>query len=213
MVGASSRISRSLRSSRRTAITGSCQSPGRKPRGVTNPIASRWYALNSPIQVEGRAPPALSGVTEAVLFLQVVNGEVKGPQVFNMLWNHTEKAVINEPSYKAVFSDWTRLRGALQRAAAERAPQDKVDALKAERAEVEKKLNAWTGVSHIYNPEMNLDQLPRLLLESVEIEGPIQREWPPAVTKRFSSTATNAAMTNTKCEMLTASCRERIAVP
>lgn len=142
------------------------------------------YALNSPIQVEEEVPLDPSGVTEAVLFLRgPVNGEVKGPQVFNMLWNHTEKAVINEPAYKTVFSDWTRLRGALERAAAERAPQDKVDALKAERAEVEKKLNAWTGVAHIYNPEMNLDQLPRLLLESVEIEGPIQPEWPPASHK------------------------------
>ena len=36
-----------------------------------------------------------SGTTEAVLFLRgPVNGEVKGPQVFNLLWNHTDKAVI-----------------------------------------------------------------------------------------------------------------------
>ena len=142
------------------------------------------YALNSPIQVEEEVKLDPSGVTEAVLFLRgPVNGEVKGPQVFNMLWNHTEKAVITEPKYKNLFSQWTRLRGLLERAATNRAPKEEVDALKAERAVVEKKLNAWTGVANIYNPEMDLDKLPRLLLESIQIEGPIQKEWPPASHK------------------------------
>ena len=142
------------------------------------------YALNSPIQVEEEVKLDPSGVTEAVLFLRgPVNGEVKGPQVFNMLWNHTEKAVITEPKYKTLFSQWTRLRGQLERAATNRAPQKEVDALKAERAVVEKKLNAWTGVANIYNPEMDLKKLPRLLLESIEIDGPIQKEWPPASHK------------------------------
>jgi mono/diheme cytochrome c family protein len=144
------------------------------------------YALNSPIQVEEEVQLDPSGVTEATLFLRgPVNGEVKGPQVFNMLWNHTENAVIAEPAYKAVFSDWTRLRGALERAAAERAPQDKVDALLAERAEVERKLNAWTGVANIFNPAMEVEKLPRLLLESVEIEGPVQPVWPPEPHRRL----------------------------
>ena len=44
---------------------------------------------------------------------------------------------------------------------------------------LEKELNAWTGVAHIYNPEMDLDKLPRLLIESIEVSGPIQKEWPP----------------------------------
>jgi len=142
------------------------------------------YALKSPIQVEEEVKFDPSGVTEAVLFLRgPVNGEVKGPQVFNMLWNHTEKAVITEPKYKKLFSQWTRLRGLLERAATNRAPKAEVDALKAERSVVEKKLNAWTGVANIYNPEMDLDKLPRLLLESIQIEGPIQKEWPPASHK------------------------------
>lgn len=151
-------------------------------RGRTVPNKFRLrYALDSPIQVEEEVALDPSGVTEAVLFLRGPSGgEVKGPQVFNMLWNHTEKAVITEPKYGELFSHWTRLRGLLERAAAERAPQEKVDALKAERAVIEKQLNAWTGVAHIYNPDLEIDKLPRLLLESIEIEGPIQKEWPPA---------------------------------
>lgn len=144
------------------------------------------YALNSPIQVEEEVTLDPSGVTEAVLFLRgPVGGEVKGPQVFNMLWNHTEKAVIREPNYVKLFSQWTRLRGLLERAATNRAPQAEVDALKEERAAVEQALNAWTGVANIYNPELELEKLPRLLLESIEIEGPIQQEWPPASHKRL----------------------------
>ncbi|QDU96629.1 DUF1592 domain-containing protein [Lignipirellula cremea] len=139
------------------------------------------YAMNSPIQVEEQVAVNPSGVTEVVLFLRgPVNGEVKGPQVFNLLWNHTEDAVIREPNYKDLVSQWTRLRSLLERAATKRAPQAEVDALKAERAVVEKKLNAWTGPANIFNPEMDIDKLPRLLLESIEIEGPIQKEWPPA---------------------------------
>ncbi|MFT5526817.1 MAG: mono/diheme cytochrome c family protein [Pirellulaceae bacterium] len=154
-------------------------------RGRTEPNAFKLrYALNSPIQVEQEVKLDPSGVTEAMLFLRgPLNGEVKGPQVFNMLWNHTEKAVITEPDYKKVFSNWTRLRGLLERAATNRAPQAEVDALKKERSEIEKQLNAWTGVANIYNPEMDLEKLPRLLLASIEIEGPIQTEWPPVSHK------------------------------
>ncbi|MDB5334613.1 MAG: hypothetical protein JWN70_232, partial [Planctomycetaceae bacterium] len=52
--------------------------------------------------------------------------------------------------------------------------------LKKERDDLEQKLNAWTGVANIYNPEMDVEKLPRLLLDAIEIEGPIQKEWPPA---------------------------------
>jgi hypothetical protein len=154
-----------------------------RKRNALNKFQLR-YALKSPIQVVEEVELDPSGVTEAVLFLRgPTDGEVQGPQVFNMLWNHTEKAVITEPAYKNLFSQWTRLRGQLERAATNRAPQAEVDALKKERGVVETKLNAWTGVANIYNPEMVLDELPRLLLESIEIEGPIQMEWPPASHK------------------------------
>src|SRR5262249_20673051 len=39
------------------------------------------------------------------------------------------------------------------------------------------------GVMYIYNPEMDLEKLPRLLIESIELEGPVQKEWPPASHK------------------------------
>jgi hypothetical protein len=48
---------------------------------------------------------------------------------------------------------------------------------------LEKKLNDWTGVANIYNPEMDVEKLPRLLIQSIEIEGPVEKEWPPASHK------------------------------
>ncbi|MBL8826128.1 MAG: DUF1592 domain-containing protein [Planctomycetaceae bacterium] len=154
-------------------------------RSRTEPNQFRLhYAINSPIQVEHVADVDPSGVTEVVLFLRgPVNGEVKGPQVFTLLWNHTPKAVITEPEYQKLFSKWTNLRGRMEQAATRRAPTAEMDALKRERDGLEKEMNAWTGVSKIYNPEFETDKLPRLLLESIEIEGPVQKEWPPASHK------------------------------
>ena len=154
-------------------------------RGRTTENRFRFqYGMDSPIQVEAEVPVDPSGVTETTMFLRgPVNGEVKGPQVFRVLWNHTEKAVITEPEYQKLFSNWTRIRGLMEKAATDRAPEAKMNALKAERALAEKALNAWTGVAHIYNPEMDTEKLPRLQIESIELEGPVQKEWPPASHK------------------------------
>ena len=138
------------------------------------------YAMQSPIQVEQVVPVDPSGKTEVLMFLRgPVNGEVKGPQVLRLLWNHTHEAVINEPNYKNLFSQWTKLRGETEQAVTRRAPPAEMAEFKKRRGELEAKLNAWTGQAFIYNPAMDVEKLPRLLLESIEIEGPIQPEWPP----------------------------------
>lgn len=150
-------------------------------RGRTEPSRFRFqYAMDSPIQVEKEVALDPSGTTEAVLFLRgPVNGEVKGPQVFRLLWNHNENAVINEPNYKKLFSRWTQLRGQMEQAAARRVPPAEMEALKNKRSELEKEMNAWQGQAHIYNPAMDVEKLARLQIEWIEIEGPIQPEWPP----------------------------------
>ena len=40
-------------------------------------------------------------------------------------------------------------------------------------------MNAWNGPAHIYNPALATDKLPRLQIEWIEIEGPVQKDWPP----------------------------------
>ncbi len=154
-------------------------------RGRTEPNKFRLqYAVDSPIYVEQEVAVDPSGTTEALLFLRgPVNGEVKGPQVFRLLWNHTEKAVIREPNYVKLFSKWTALRGRTEEAVTRRAPPKELDELKLQRDDLEKQLNAWEGPANIYNPDMDLEKLPRLLIESIEVTGPIQKEWPPASHK------------------------------
>ena len=63
----------------------------------------------------------------------------------------------------------------MERAATNRAPKAEMDALKKERAEAEKALNTWEGQAKIYNPDMDIEKLPRLQIESIEIEGPVQK--------------------------------------
>jgi mono/diheme cytochrome c family protein len=154
-------------------------------RGRAEPNVFRLiYAQDSPIQVDQEVAYDPSGVTEAVLFLRgPVNGEVKGPQVFRLLWNHTKDAVITEPKYRALFSQWTGLRGKIEQAVTRRVSEAEMADLKRQRDELEKRMNEWTGPAYIYNPAMNIEQLPRLLLEKIEVEGPIQLEWPPASHK------------------------------
>src|SRR5665213_586477 len=111
-------------------------------RGRTTPNKFRLqYGLDSPIETETEVPVDESGTTEVTMFLRGPdgNGEVKGPQVFNLLWNHTEKAVINEPSYFKAFSTRTRLDSEMERAATRRAP-------KAEQDELRKQMDACIDV-------------------------------------------------------------------
>jgi len=150
-------------------------------RGRTEPNKFRlFYAMRSPIEVEQQVDYDPSGTTETVMFLRgPVNGEVKGPQVLRLLWNHTHQSVIPHPDHAKLFSNWTRLRGAIEQAVTKREPEEKLNALRAERTEAEKALNAYNGPAYIYNPKFDVEKLPRLFLESIEVEGQIQKDWPP----------------------------------
>ena len=150
-------------------------------RGRTEANRFRYqYAVDSPIQVDKEVPLDPSGTTEAVLFLRgPVNGEVKGPQVFRMLWNHTEKAVLMEPTYRTAFFNVTGAESRLERAAVSKAPKEEQEKFRKQLDEAIATLNAWKGPAYIYNPAMNIDKLPRLQIETIEIEGPVQKEWPP----------------------------------
>lgn len=139
-----------------------------------------FYAMRSPIEVEQAVDYDPSGTTETVMFLRgPVNGEVKGPQVLRLLWNHTHQSVIPHPDHQKLFSNWTRIRGAIEQAVAKREPEAKLNALRAERTEAEKALNAYNGPAYVYNPKFDVEKLPRMILESIEVEGPIQKDWPP----------------------------------
>lgn len=156
------------------------------------------YAKDSPIQVVQEMAFDPLGVSETIVFLRgPVNGEIKGPQVMDLLWNHTEKAVIPEPGYQKLFSAWTGLRGKMERAAVKPGgAAAEMAELQKQRDELERQMNAWDGPWRAYNPAFEVDKLPRLLIESIEVEGPIQPHWPPASHKALGigeGAATDAA--------------------
>ena len=151
-------------------------------RGRTTPNKFRLqYGMDSPIETEIEVAVDPSGTTEVTMFLRGPdgNGEVKGPQVFNLLWNHTEKAVIMEPNYSKAFFNRTRIDSEMERAATRRAPKAEQDALRKQMDACIDMLENAGGPAHIYNPAMDVEKLPRLQIESIEMEGPIQRDWPP----------------------------------
>jgi hypothetical protein len=153
------------------------------------------YATDSPIEVLQEVEMDPSGVTEVMMFLRgPVNGEVKGQQVLRMWWNHQGKVIVTEPKYQELFSRWTGLRGKMEQAATRRAPEAEMNALKAARAELEKEMNAWTGPANIINPEVDIEKVPRLQIKSIEIEGPVQKDWPPLSHQAlaFDETKTDA---------------------
>ena len=155
-------------------------------RSRTTPNKFRiQYGMNSPIEAEKEVLLDPSGTTETLIFWHGPdeNGEVKGPQVMNLLWNHTEKVVIMEPNFAKVFWEKSRLAGELEKATTRRAPETEKEELRKKRDAAIQILDAWTGPKNAYNPELDVEKLPRLLIESIEVEGPIEKEWPPASHK------------------------------
>lgn len=61
-----------------------------------------------------------------------------------------------------------------------RAPEPEKEELRRKRDDAIKILDAWTGPRNTYNPELDVEKLPRIFIESIEVEGPIEKEWPPA---------------------------------
>jgi len=142
------------------------------------------YAMKSPIQTVKEVDLDPSGVTELTMFLRGPNnGEVKGPQTFSLLWNHNQEAIIPEPEHFALARQMTALSRERERKAAAKAPQSELDSLRVKLDGVLEKLNTWKGPKSIHNPAKNIEKLARLQITSIEIEGPIQKEWPPASHK------------------------------
>jgi hypothetical protein len=94
-------------------------------------------------------------------------------------WNGFTTQINNpaEGKFQREQGDNTR---ALEKALAERAPETVLAPLRAKGAEiVENMFNNYHGPSQIPDPQYDLAKVPRLFLQTIEIEGPIV-EWPPA---------------------------------
>ena len=116
-------------------------------------------------------------VTEMTVFLRA--GEPDMTRGLSITWNGIWDARINHPGWEAVTQGINKAMGRVTKAGAE-----KDDAgLKQARADLDNALaeaKAFTGTRWIHNAKYNIDTLPRLLLDTIEVEGPVSKEWPPA---------------------------------
>ena len=119
-------------------------------------------------------------VTEMTVFLRA--GEPDMTRGISITWNGIWDARINHPGWEAVTHGINKAMGKVAKAGAEKDG----DGLKKARADLDNALaeaKAFTGTRWVHNEKYNIDTLPRLLLDTIEVEGPVAKEWPPASHK------------------------------
>lgn len=132
------------------------------------------YAKGTPVQNRVELPVDPRGVTEQLVFLRA--GEAGMKRTLRVLWTDTRRAIIPEPVREKLHGRTLRLTKEIQTGIA--AKQD-VSAPQAELAKVKAELAALKTPERIWNPELDRSKLPVLHFDKVEVEGPIESEWPP----------------------------------
>lgn len=116
-------------------------------------------------------------VTEMTVFLRA--GEPDMTRGISITWNGIWDARINHPGWEAL--NMRIMVGGAKIGQAVAKKDD--DGLKKARADLDNALaeaKAFTGTRWIHNEKYNIDTLPKLLLDTIEVEGPVSKEWPPA---------------------------------
>ncbi len=150
-------------------------------RSRTVPNRIRYvYGEKLPIEVRGEVV-LQQGVTEFTLFLKAGDPDMQRRIVLS--WNDTPQAVIVNPALAKLRRERANAIGAVEQAKRAKSPdlasaQSTLDA-------VNKAFDAFNGPENVFNPEMDIAKLPRLFMDAVEVEGPVQKDWPPASHKRI----------------------------
>jgi hypothetical protein len=116
-------------------------------------------------------------VTELIVFLRA--GQLDMTKNLNIDWNGLWDARINHPGWEAL--NLRIMVGGAKIGQAVATKDD--DALKKAREDLDNALaeaKAFTGTRWIHNEKYNIETLPRLLIDTIEVEGPVVKEWPPA---------------------------------
>jgi len=116
-------------------------------------------------------------ITELTVFLRA--GEPDMVRGLSITWNGIWDARINHPVWGGLAQRILNGNGLMNQAAAKK----DTDLLNKARADLDKamaEMKAFTGTRWIHNEKYNIETLPKLLLDTIEVEGPIPKEWPPA---------------------------------
>ncbi|NNJ24285.1 DUF1592 domain-containing protein [Alienimonas chondri] len=116
-------------------------------------------------------------IVEATLFLR--RGADDQKRTITLLYSDLRDYIVSTPTFNQLFQDTNGTVSKMERARA--AGDDaEVQRLTAFLAEARKRARAWEGPVRHVNPEHADVQPPRLLLDWMEFEGPLQEQWPPA---------------------------------
>ena len=128
----------------------------------------------TPFLVVHEMPVDPSGVTEHTMFLRAGEPGMRRP--LSLFWTDSREAIIANPEYDKLFRG--KLRGDILKKIQEGiAAKADVSELEKQRADIEAKRG--TIPERIWNPALDRNKLPVLHLDRVEVEGPIESEWPP----------------------------------
>jgi len=125
---------------------------------------------------------------ELMIFLRA--GTMGIPRSLRLHWNGGPKSlVVTSPEYLRLDQEW-RNRQNKQEASFRKkppTPEEREAAKKQydEAAERYRKGMEALDVAYVFNPEVDLDEIPRLWMEWVEIEGPVGAWPPPGRTELF----------------------------
>jgi hypothetical protein len=150
------------------------------------PVKIRWtYMPDTPMQMRGDM--IVTGtlenpeMVEAEIFLRKPPQDAKA--TFNFSWNGQKDVVIKEPVLDKLNISRIAASGDIERLISSKAPPEKIEAAKAKAADLIAQSQAFAkrpdAVMNIYNPKYDLEKIPKLLVDYIEFEGPIERDWPP----------------------------------
>jgi mono/diheme cytochrome c family protein len=139
------------------------------------------YADGTPIEatndIEIRGTLEKPEVTEALIYLRAGReGQKTGLKV---QWNGLSGVRVRNPELEKLSLQRLRLTGAMQKAA-NVGNKAEADRIRKELDAVLESLHSFTGPEYVHNPKFDLKKVPRLFLDSIEVTGPIAKEWPPA---------------------------------
>jgi hypothetical protein len=142
------------------------------------------YAPNTPIATQETividAPLDKPREFTAKVYLRSGSPEI--PKQYQLSWNGTKDILVRNPVTEKLEREHYNMLTRYNSLALAKRPAAELAAEKKKREELCEKFHQLVTESKpaqfIYNPEIDLKTIPRLFLESVEIEGPIV-PWPP----------------------------------
>ena len=116
-------------------------------------------------------------VTEELVFLRA--GDPDMNKGFQMSWNGIWDVRIANPEWAALNLRILVVSGKIGRAVAA-GDQEAVKMLQQEREQVLQELSEYHGTRWVHKDGYDLAKIPRILVDTIEVEGPVAKQWPPA---------------------------------